>query len=75
MSPIDINHVLPFIGVLLGGGVGVALVAQAIKKGAGLNSGHVIHAMVVAVSIVAAIAQRCSHARNASQRSSQWLQT
>lgn len=65
MNPsIDINHVLPFLGVLLGGGVGVALASQAIKKAAGLNSGHVIHLMVAGVSVVAAVAQYVLQLKN-----------
>ena len=56
-ASVDITNYLPFLATLLGGGVAVTLAAQAIKRVFGLNSGHVIHLMVVAVSVLLAVAQ------------------
>ena len=56
-ASVDITNYLPFVATLLGGGVAVTLIAQAIKRIFGLSSGHVIHLMVVAISLVAAAAQ------------------
>ena len=64
VSSVDINNYLPFVLSLLGGGVGVVVLAQVIKKVAGLNSDHVIHFMVMAVSGAAALAQYILTSRN-----------
>lgn len=56
-SSIDITNYLPLLATLFGGGVAVTLIAQAVKKVFGLNSAHVIHLMVMAVSVAAAVAQ------------------
>ena len=63
-ASVDITNYLPFLATLLGGGVAVSLIAQAAKKAFGLNSGHVIHLMVVALSVVAAVAQYVLQAKN-----------
>jgi hypothetical protein len=55
-AAIDINNVMPFLLSLLGGGVGVVLLAQVIKKLFGMNSDKAIHTMVLLVSGVVAIA-------------------
>lgn len=58
MAPtVTIDNFIPFLGLILGGGVGVALVSQALKKVFGLNSAAVIHTMVIAVSLAIAAAQ------------------
>lgn len=63
-SSIDIAHALPYVLSLIGIGGGVVIVSQLIKKLFGLNSSHVIHLMVVAVSIVAAAAQYVLQLKN-----------
>ena len=64
MNSIDITNALPFLIGASGGGILVVLLAQAIKKVFGLSSGHVIHLMVVAVSIAIAAAQYVLQLKN-----------
>lgn len=63
-ASVDITNYMPFLATLLGGGVAVTLIAQAVKKVFGLDSSHVIHLMVVAVSIVLAAAQYVLQSKN-----------
>jgi len=63
-SSVDISSFLPFLGVLFGGGVGVALVAQLFKKIFKLNGPHVIHIMVITISALAAAAQYILQSKN-----------
>lgn len=63
-ASIDITNALPFLLGASGGGIAVFLLAQAIKKAFGLSSGHVIHLMVVAVSIIIAAAQYLLQLKN-----------
>lgn len=51
------HEILVLLGSVLGGGVGVSLVAQFVKKTAKMQSTHLIHAFVVAISVLGAAAQ------------------
>ena len=51
------HEILVLLGSVLGGGVGVSLVAQFVKKTAKMQSTHLIHAFVVAISVIGAAAQ------------------
>lgn len=54
---ISVATLLGLVGTTVGGGLLVSLVAQAIKKTAGLKSGAVIHTAVVALASAGAAAQ------------------
>jgi len=56
-STVDITNFMPVLYGLLGSGVLVTLVAQALKKLPKLEREEVIHTMVVVLSVAAAVAQ------------------
>lgn len=51
------HTILVLLGSVLGGGVGVSLVAQAVKKLGKMESEKLIHTLVVAVSLISGAAQ------------------
>jgi hypothetical protein len=51
------QQLLQFLGVLVGSGAAVTVVAQVIKKALGLKSKGVIHVMVIGVTALASAAQ------------------
>jgi hypothetical protein len=51
------HEILVLLGVALGGGLGVSLVSQFLKRVAGLQSAAAIHTMVIGLTSVAAFAQ------------------
>lgn len=51
------HQILVILASLLGGGVGVSLFAQLLKKVFKMKTNAVIHTMVIAISVIASVAQ------------------